>query len=317
MQATEIDKNIEHLGKIAMDQHTTVVQLNSEFDYLIETMEAAGARQLNEIIMTLREISIDYKHLERKTRSAISRTAYVVSEVARTASHKKLKPHEKIVLMKRDFASLSNEFDTLSWRHTGIREQLATQAEKAEAAKEENDRRTKKAEEMKEYALACGIAGVPGVGFVASVAGCSMAAVESVDHSALKVLAGVAGALGGVVAGAVVIAGSPILLGISAALAIKSKLWSAKFDSMHDMIRQLEDIMELAARHLSNIDSNLNALGEQISQVDPNDNNRVLNEEFRRIQRICEKVSEICTQYEQLADSKTKRIKQIDKPRSE
>lgn len=292
-----------------MDSHTTVAELNSEFDSLIETMEAAGVQQLNEIITALRDISLDYKHLERKTRSAVSRTAYVVSDVARTASSKKLKPEEKIVLMKRDFTTLSKEFDALSRRHTDISEQLATQAEKAEAAKEENDLRVKKAEEMKEEAQLCGIMGTPGVGLATSIVNCSNMAAESVDHSTLKVLARVGGALGGFVVGTVVTASSPILLAIAATLAITSKLWSTTFENMHDMIRQLEQMMDQAAGHLSDIDSNLNALDEQIKQVDPNENNRILSEEFRRIQRMCEKVNEICIKYEELAESKPKRIK--------
>ena len=299
-----------------MNSHTTIVQLNSEFDTLIKEIEATGAQQFAEIFHTLREISADYKYLEHKTRSAVRQTASVVSEVARTAGSNKLQPNEKIKLMKRDFAKLTNDFATLTWRHVGISRQLHTLAEKAETIKGQYDRRAEKAVAMKDNAQGLAMMSVPGVGMVGSVAHCVSAAAGSVNHPALKVAAGAGGAVGGVLVGALVTISSPILLAISGILAVKSKMLSGKFTGMHDMIRQLEEIMDQAAQHLSDINENLTALDGQIDYADKSANakatKQLINAEFDRIKRICVKVSELCTEYEQLVDSKTKRMKQID-----
>jgi hypothetical protein len=225
----DLDRGIERLKEIAIDSHTTVVQLNSEFSSLINKMEAENAQQLNDIIKVLREIANEYKHLEHQTRSAIRQTNNVLSEVILVVSSEKLKPSEKIELMKQDFSKLAHEFDALSKRHGHISEQLDMQAEKAEAAKEENDLRMKRAEELKEHAQVCGIMGVPGGGLVSSVIACGRGAADSVDQPILKVLVSAGDVLGGIVVGTLATTGSPILLTVAAVLAIKSKVWSAKF----------------------------------------------------------------------------------------
>jgi hypothetical protein len=225
----DLDRGIERLEEIAIDSHTTVVQLNSEFSSLINRMEAENAQQLNDIIKVLREIANEYKHLEHQTRSAIRQTSNVLSEVILVVSSEKLKPSEKIELMKQDFSKLAHEFDALSKRHGHISEQLDMQAEKAEAVKEENDLRMKRAEELKEHAQVCGIMGVPGGRLVSSVIACGRGAADSVDQPILKALASAGDVIGGIVIGTLATTGSSILLTVAAVLAIKTKVWSTKF----------------------------------------------------------------------------------------
>jgi septal ring factor EnvC (AmiA/AmiB activator) len=310
----DLNRSIEKLGEMAIDSYTTVAELNSEFNSLINKMEAESAQQLSDIIKVLREIAKEYKHLERQTRSAIRQIENVLSEVIIAASSKKLKPSQKIEQMKRDFSELANEFDELAKRHGHISQQLAMQAEKAETAKEENDLRVRKAEELKEHAQVCGILGTPGVGLISSVTACTMSAADSVDQPILKVLASAGGMLGGIVVGTVATVGSPILLTIAAVLAVKSKTWSTKFESMHETIRKLESIMNMASQCLSDINSDLNKLNHVTSQVNQNQDSKMLDYAFDRVKRSCEKVMESCTKYVGLADANTKNMKRIKKP---
>ena len=315
-QKVDLDINIQHLGKIAIDSHLIVIELNSEFASLIDSMEAESAGQLNEIIEALRVIAADYRHLEHETRSLVKQTNSTLEEVIRAACSKDLPASAKIKIMRQDFTSLSNQFDGLARRHAGIAVQLDTQANKAQIAKEKNDRQVKKAEKLKDHAQVYGIMGVPGVGLALSVSACAVNAAESVDNPLLKALAGFGGAIGGVAVGAMVTVGSPILLIAAAVLAVKSRIWSVKFGNMHDKIRKIQEIMDMADQYLSDIVGDLNTLNNQTNQVNEKQSNDELNHAFGRIERSCKKVRESCTKYTQLADKNTKNIRQITASKS-
>ena len=309
----DLDKTIEKFGEMAIDSHTTVTELNSEFNSLIKKMESENAQQLNDIIKVLREIAKEYKQLENETRSAVRQTERVLSEVINVVSSKKLKAHQKIEQMKQDFSMLASEFDKLAERHRRISQQLAMEADKAEIAKEKNDQRAQKAEELKEHAQVLGILGTPGAGFASSVYALTNSAASSTDQPIIKALASVGGALGGIIVGTIVTAGSPILLTIAAALAVKSKTWSTRFNSMHDMIRKLEDIMKTAGQCLTDIKSDLNRLSHETNQAQQNKDSTMLDHGFGRIKRSCESVMESCRKYVEVADANKTTLKQIKK----
>ena len=307
---------MESFAIYAINSHKTVVELNSEFESLIEEMEAAEDKEMNETIKNLREISVIYKHLEHRTRAAVDKTATVISNVAKVANDKDLKPFEKLEAIKNRYRSLDEQFDSLSEEHIRISRQLDREANKAEAAKERNDQRVEKAKNMKKAAKALGALGTPVCGFAASVAACAVGAFNSVegDNSGLKVLAGAGGALGGVVVGTVVTAGSPILLTIAAVLAVKSKKWAAKFKSMHETIRRLQEIMDQAASYLTRINAYLDMLMKKIEDVKLENSAGSLNAEFKYIKDICAKITEKCHQYDKLAQAKAKGLRQVNRP---
>lgn len=309
----DLDASIEHLGKIAVDSHTTMVQFMAEFHSVIEKMQTAGAQEYSEILAALRIIAENYKKLEVETRSTIKETTNVLSEVIHAATAKKLKSSDKIRLMKRDFDGLSKKFEALSDRHINIHEQLAVQADIAELLKKENDKRVKRAEELKEQAQMYGVLGTPGVGLGASIAVIAYSAADSVEQPTLKVLAGVGGALGGFIVGAAATAGSPILLTVAAVLAVKSKKWSVKFENMHDMIRKLQEIMNTAAQYLSDISSDLDRLNSDTEKLNENESKEILKHAFGRIKRSCESAIENCNDYVQVVDANKINMKRIKK----
>ena len=294
-----------------------MVQLNSEFASLIQTIETQNAAELTEIIQNLRVIAADYKHLEHETRSAIRQTNNVLEEIINAIRAKNLESHDKIGLIKRDFTDLSKHFDGLARRHSGISQQLAEEADKAEAAKEANDDRVKHAKQLRKHAKTYGLMGVPGVGLVASVGALASGAADAVDNPALKVVAGTGGALGGVLVGAVITVGAPIFLAIGAALAIKSKVWAVKFGNMHDSIRKLQGIMDMASQHLTDIVSDLDKLNDDAQNVNEKQSTSMLEHEFVRVERSCVRVRQKCTQYVRLADSNTKNLRKIGGTKSD
>ena len=307
-----LEENIEGLGKITVDSHSMVVELNSEFNALIETIESQNSNELKEIIQNLRIIAADYKHLEHETRSAVRQMTNVLNEIINIIGAKKLKNSDKIQLIKLDFTVLANHFNGLAKRHSGISQQLSEQGNKAEAAKQSNDDRVKQSKELKKHAKVCGVLGVPVVGLVASIGALACDAADSVENPALKVVAGVGGALGGVLVGTVVTVGSPILLVVAAALAMKGKIWSVKFETMHDQIRELEGIINMAGQHLTDIVSDLNKLHNDTQNINEKQGNEMLEFAFGRIERSCQKVQGNCSKYIQLADSNTRNLKRID-----
>lgn len=289
-----------------------MVQLNTEFNSLIQTIESQNSAELREIIQNLRVIAADYKHLENETRSAVRHTNNVLDEVVAAIQEKNLTSHDKIRLIKCDFTGLSGKFDKLARRHSGISLQLSEQADKAEAAKAANDNRVKEAEKLKETATVFGIMGVPGLGLVASVGALASGAADSVDNRALKVVAGAGGALGGVLVGTVVTIASPILLAIGGALAIRSKVWAVKFENMHDSIRKLQGIMNKAGQHLTDIVSDLDKLNDDAQNVNGEELNKgMLEHQFVRLERSCAKVRDKCTQYVKLADRNQDNFKRM------
>ena len=306
-----LEENIESFGKITVDSHSMIVELYSEFNTLIETIQSQNSADLKEIIRNLRIIAADYKHLEHETRSAVRETNNVLDEVIRVIRSTKLKESEKIQTIGRDFTGLGKHFDGLAKRHSGISQQLSEQGNKAEAAKQANDDRVKQSEELRATAKAYGVLGVPGVGLVASIGALACAAADSVENPVAKVVAGAGGALGGVLVGTVVTVGSPIWLVVAATLAVKSKIWSAKFENIHVKIGELGEIINMAGQHLTDIVSDLNKLSDDTKNVNAKQSSEMLEHAFGRIERSCQKVQGSCTNYIQLADSSARNLKRI------
>lgn len=311
-----LNTSIESFATHIQTSLDTVTEFNTEFDSLIEKMEAEEANDLNEIIKTLREIAVDYKYLELKTRTMVTRTHIVISNVALIAGEKTLTPSEKLEMIQGKFAELNGGFGSLSKSHLGISAQLGQQAKKAEDAKERNDCRVEKAEEMKKIAKVCALLGTPVVGMVVAMDACAKEVANFVDNRALKVLADSGFAVLGIIGGAGHILTCPIWLTVAAVLAIKSKKWSVKFEAMHDSIRDLENIMKEAAWYLTNINESLKSLKNDVDNADPNKDINVLRCEFKFIQDTCNQITTSCKDYRKLLDSKTKPLKQINKPKT-
>ena len=214
--------------------------------------------------------------------------------------------------MKQDFSVLADEFGRLAKCHGCISQQLAMEADKAETAKKNSDaraksRRTERARASFGYSgyTWCWICFV----CICFDKQCCQFRRSRDNQSSSKCW----WCIGGIIVGTAVTVGSPILLTIAAVLAVKSKAWSTKFDSMHDMIRKLEDIMKTADQCLTDIKSDLNMLSHDTSQVEQNKDSTMLDYGFDRVKHSCESVMESCRKYIEVADANKTTMKQIKK----
>ncbi|CAF4029217.1 unnamed protein product, partial [Rotaria sordida] len=227
----EIGGRIGSFGTYVSQNHLTVRSVASEIKQVIDEMEAQHAKdQLKNIIESMKTIGYGYKKLECDAEIVKRRTAETILYVNKKATDYLNGSEDFIAIiddMKVQFTERLKELHSLRLHHIEISIDLEIQSNRASTAKEINDRRVEKSKEYEETALALFGLSIPGFNIPLSAVASAQAAIDQCTSTPGKIIAGTAGALGGLVIGIFSTLLSPLLLVTAGALAVMSKKWSA------------------------------------------------------------------------------------------
>ena len=280
--------------------HQSIKQINKMMDSLIVQIQSANSAELKAILNNVEEIARRYRLLESETVSLVQKSKSVSSDVrmaAEGALNDELTFAEALESMNQDFDRLSKSMQKTIESHSDITKELRDQADNAKEAKERNDQLGANVRELKDQAKNFGILAVPGVSIVNGPVVGAMMAADAVDNKALKVIAGVGGAVGGLLGGVVMTALTPVFAGWAIRCAVLAGKWSGTFNDLSGQILEVEQAISGSSRYLSSISAMITELAEKISKCDSSKTKALLKLQFKKIIQSSEELHISCVQY--------------------
>jgi archaellum component FlaC len=262
-----------------MNSHRTIRDINKDMMTLIKEIEDTQAKQLKDILDSVRELARTYRRLENTTFKLVSQTRIVGENVHTTAvfaAKNRLKPSEAFESMRDDFGSLSDDLNDVMHEHEEISDKLK---EIAETAKE------------------MGILAIPGAALIGCTFGVAMEATERVDNKILKIPAGIAGAVGGFALGTVATIGCPLFAIWAGRCALLGLRFSIAFGDVSVQVLQVEQSISSTSKRLATINGILKQLENKVFKNQKTVSKSCINLQFSHIKNTCKKLIEACEHY--------------------
>jgi septation ring formation regulator EzrA len=267
---------------------------------LIKEIEDTQAKQLKDILDSVRELARTYRRLENTTFKLVSQTRIVGENVHTTAvfaAKNRLKPSEAFESMRDDFGSLSDDLNDVMHEHEEISDKLKEIAETAKDAKEANDVVVQRSKEMQQQAKEMGILAIPGAALIGCTFGVAMEATERVDNKILKIPAGIAGAVGGFALGTVATIGCPLFAIWAGRCALLGLRFSIAFGDVSVQVLQVEQSISSTSKRLATINGILKQLENKVFKNQKTVSKSCINLQFSHIKNTCKKLTEACEHY--------------------
>lgn len=297
---TEMQQNLVSFDGSLRAGHQSIQEINKQMDSLIAQIQSVNSSELSSILGNVKEIAKRYNLLETDTISLIKTTSAVAGDVsmaAQSALNGELTTAEALQSMNRDFEGLENRMTKVIERHAEVAKELRDQADNAKKAKERNDQLEAYTLKLNQDAETFGALAIPGVMLIKAPILVASEAAGAVDNKALKIVAGIGGAVGGLIGGVVMTALTPIFAVLALHCAWASTGWSQNFADLSQQILAVEAAIINSNNHLSVIRGMLPQLDEKISQFDQIKTNPLLKKQLKKILTSCAELKKNCSQY--------------------